>query len=64
MNVPVRQDGGMVIEPGLSKPGDYVEPFAEMPVIAVLSNCPQRSNPAAGFGPTPVEVIVPRESHA
>jgi hypothetical protein len=58
MNVPVRQDGGMAIEPGLSKPGDFVELVAEMPVIAVLSNCPQRSNPAAGFGPTPVEVIV------
>ncbi len=61
MNVPVRQDGGMAIEPGLSKPGDFVELVAEMPVIAVLSNCPQRSNPAAGFGPTPIEVIVRRE---
>jgi urea carboxylase-associated protein 1 len=60
MNVPVRQDGGMAIEAGLSKPGDYVELIAEMPVIAVLSNCPQRSNPAAGFGPTPIEVMVGR----
>jgi uncharacterized protein YcgI (DUF1989 family) len=31
-----------------------------MPVIAVLSNCPRRSNPAAGFGPTPIEVIARR----
>ncbi len=61
MNVPVRQDGAMAIEAGLSKPGDYVELRAEMPVIAVLSNCPQRNNPAAGFGPTPIEVIVRRE---
>jgi uncharacterized protein len=60
MNVPVRQDGAMAIEPGLSKAGDYVELVAEIPVIAVLSNCPQRSNPAAGFGPTPIEVIVRR----
>jgi urea carboxylase-associated protein 1 len=60
MNVPVRQDGGMAIEPGLSKAGDYVELRAEMPVIAVLSNCPQRNNPAAGFGPTPIEVTVRR----
>ena len=60
MNVPVRQDGAMAIEAGLSKAGDYVELRAEMPVIAVLSNCPQRSNPAAGFGPTPIEVIVSR----
>jgi hypothetical protein len=60
MNVPVRQDGGMGIEAGLSKPGDYVELRADQPVIAVLSNCPQRCNPAAGFGPTPIEVIVRR----
>lgn len=60
MNVPVRQDGAMAIEAGLSKPGDYVDLRAEMPVIAVMSNCPQRNNPAAGFGPTPVEVIVTR----
>ena len=60
MNVPVRQDGAMAIEPGLSKPGDFVELIAEVPVIAVLSNCPQRFNPAAGFGPTPIEVIVRR----
>jgi urea carboxylase-associated protein 1 len=61
MNVPVRQDGGMAIEAGLSNAGDYVELVAEMPVIAVLSNCPQRSNPAAGFGPTPIEVMVRRD---
>ncbi len=60
MNVPVRQDGAMAIEPGLSKPGDYVELRAECPVIAVLSNCPQQHNPAAGFTPTPIEVIVSR----
>jgi uncharacterized protein len=61
MNVPVRQDGAMAIEPGLSKAGDYVELVAEVPVIAVLSNCPQRHNPAAGFGPTPIEVLVRRD---
>ena len=60
MNVPVRQDGAMAIEPGLSKPGDFVEQVAEVPVIAVLSNCPQRFNPAAGFGPTPIDVVIRR----
>lgn len=58
MNVPVRQDGSMAIETGLSKPGDYVELCADMPVIAVLSNCPQRHNEATAFSPTPIEVIV------
>jgi urea carboxylase-associated protein 1 len=59
MNVPVRQDGAMATE-GLSKPGDFVELIAEVPVIAMLSNCPQRFNPAAGFGPTPIDVLVRR----
>lgn len=61
MYVPVKEDGSMGIAPGLSKPGDYVELCAEMPVIAVLSNCPQRHNQAAGFRPTPIEVILTRE---
>ena len=58
MNVPVQQDGGMEITAGLSKAGDYVELEAECAVIAVLSNCPQRYNPASGFEPTPIEVSV------
>ncbi len=61
MNVPVRQDGAMAIEDGLSKAGDYVELVAEVAGDRVLSNCPQRNNPAAGFGPTPIEVIVSRD---
>ena len=58
MNVPVRQDGGIAIEQGLSKEGDHVELRAEQDVLAVLSNCPQAHNPAAGFAPTPIEVLV------
>ena len=51
----------MAIEAGLVQAGRFVELVAEMPVIAVLSNCPQRFNPAAGFGPTAIEVIIRRE---
>jgi uncharacterized protein len=47
-----------VIADGISKPGDYVDLLAERPVLAVLSNCPQELNPAAGSKPTPIEVIV------
>jgi uncharacterized protein YcgI (DUF1989 family) len=35
---------------------DYVLLRAEMPVIPVLSNCPQQNNPSSGFRPTPIEV--------
>jgi uncharacterized protein YcgI (DUF1989 family) len=53
-------DGELTISEGISKPGDYVVLRAEMPLIVVISNCPQDNNPAAGFAPTPVEVVVSR----
>lgn len=58
MYVPVEEDGTMAIVDGRSKPGDYIDLKAEMDVLAVLSNCPQMNNPAAGFNPTPIRVIV------
>jgi urea carboxylase-associated protein 1 len=56
MNVPVGRDGHMAIAEGRSKPGDYVEVEALAEVIAVISNCPQKYNPASGYNPTPVRV--------
>ena len=58
MNVPVRADGQAEITDSQSKPGDFVDLRAEMDVIAVLSNCPQELNPAAGLGPSPIRAIV------
>ncbi len=58
MYVPVDADGGVAIAEGLSKPGDYVDLRAEMDLLVVISNCPERDNPAAGFKPTPVRAIV------
>ncbi|CAB3801763.1 DUF1989 domain-containing protein [Pararobbsia alpina] len=53
--------GEVEIAPAVSKAGDYVVLQAEMPVIAMLSNCPQDSNHSSGFRPTPicVEVLPP-----
>ncbi len=58
MRVPFEADGQVAIADGISKAGDYVELRAEMPALAMLSNCPQEHNPAAGGKPTPIEVIV------
>jgi len=58
MNVPVEADGAVAIAAGRSKPGDYVDLRAEMDLLVVISNCPERDNPAAGFKPTPVRAIV------
>ncbi|MDD9907778.1 MAG: DUF1989 domain-containing protein [Rhodospirillaceae bacterium] len=58
MYVPVEADGTMAIVDGLSKPGDYIDLRAERDVLAVLSNCPQMNNPATGFNPTPIRVMV------
>ena len=62
MYVPIGADAKMAIVDGLSKPGDHVDLQAEMNVLVVLSNCPQINNPANGYNPTPIEVIV--YSHA
>lgn len=58
MNVPVGTGGEAEIVDSQSRPGDYVDLRAEMDVLAVLSNCPQELNPAAGDGPTPIRAIV------
>lgn len=58
MYVPVDAKGRMEIKESLSEPGSYVDLVAEMNLVVVCSNCPQENNPAAGFNPTPVRVIV------
>ena len=58
MRVAFDAQGQVAIEPSSSKAGDYVELRAEMPVLAVLSNCPQQNNPSSGFKPTPIHVSV------
>lgn len=58
MRVPVADDGSLSIVESESRSGDQVELRADMDAIAILSNCPQVLNPAAGFDPTPIRVIV------
>ena len=58
MNVPVTPDGGLTFADGVSGPGKYVEMRACMPVIALISNCPQLNNPCNAFNPTPLEVLI------
>lgn len=62
MRVVFKEDGELFISDSVSKPGDRVTLKAETAVIAVLSNCPQEHNPAAGFQPTPIEVVVTAEA--
>jgi uncharacterized protein len=61
MRVEFDAKGNVAITDSVSKPGDYVVLQAEMPVIVVLSNCPQEHNPCSGFAPTPIEVTVFRQ---
>ena len=58
MYVPVEASGDLAIAPGISKPTAYVDLRAEMDLLAVLSNCPEALNNAAGFKPTPIRAIV------
>lgn len=58
MNVPVTASGGLTFEDGISDAGKYVELFAVMDTIVMISNCPQLNNPCNAYNPTPVDVFV------
>ncbi len=58
MNVPVTSDGKLEFADGISEPGKYVEMRAEVPVIALISNCPQLNNPCNAYNPTPVQLLI------
>jgi urea carboxylase-associated protein 1 len=58
MNVPIRPNGELTVDDGVSAPGGYVELRAEMAVLVLISNCPQVNNPCNGFVPTPIRIII------
>lgn len=58
MNIPVSADGALGFEPAPTKPGDSVTLRAELPVIVVLSACPQDLNPINGPGPSSLAIEV------
>jgi urea carboxylase-associated protein 1 len=58
MHVPVDGKGGLRIDDGISKPGDYVDLRSEKPVLVVISNCPQELNPCCGGQPSPIRLTV------
>jgi urea carboxylase-associated protein 1 len=58
MNVPIRPNGELTVDDGVSEPGGYVELRAEMDVLVLISNCPQVNNPCNGFLPTPIQIII------
>jgi urea carboxylase-associated protein 1 len=58
MNVPIRPNGELTVDDGVSEPGGYVDLRAEMDVLVLISNCPQVNNPCNGFNPTPIRIII------
>jgi urea carboxylase-associated protein 1 len=58
MNVPIRPNGELTVDDGVSEPGGYVDLRAEMDVLILISNCPQVNNPCNGFNPTPIRIII------
>jgi urea carboxylase-associated protein 1 len=58
MNVPVEDDGFLVIVDGVSKPGDYVDLKAEMDTLVLVSNCPQLNNPCNAYDPSPIQMVI------
>jgi len=58
MNVPIRPNGELTVDDGVSEPGGYVDLRAEMDVLVLISNCPQVNNPCNGFKPTPIRILI------
>jgi urea carboxylase-associated protein 1 len=58
MNVPIRPNGELTVDDGVSAPGGHVELRAEMDLLVLISNCPQVNNPCNGFNPTPIRIII------
>jgi urea carboxylase-associated protein 1 len=58
MNVPIRPNGELTVDDGVSAPGGYVDLRAEMDVLVLISNCPQVNNPCNGFRPTPIRIQI------
>ncbi len=58
MNVPVTADGRLTFADGISDAGKYVELQAAMPVLVLVSNCPQLNNPCNAYNPTPVRMLI------
>ena len=56
MSVPVGRDGHVAISDSPSRAGDFVDVEALTAVVAMISNCPQKYNPASGYNPSPVRV--------
>lgn len=58
MNVPVTAEGKLEFADGISAPNKYVEMWAHMDVLVLISNCPQLNNPCNAYNPTPIRLLV------
>lgn len=54
--VTVDEDGGFRFIPGNSRAGDYVELFAPMDVLMVLTALPHPQDPDAEYAPRPIQL--------
>ena len=62
MNVGVAADGGLMISPPKSKPGDYIVVEAEMDLIVGLTACSHEESNAGTFKPVQYELSGPLRS--
>lgn len=56
MNVPVAPDGGVRVDPPLSKPGDYIRLTAEMDLVIGLTACSAYASNGGSFKPIHYEI--------
>jgi uncharacterized protein len=58
MRVAISHMGSAAIAPAESAPGTSVELVARMDLLLAVSNCPQINNPANGYDPTEIRIII------
>lgn len=56
MNVPVASDGGVRVDPPISKPGDYIRLTAEMDLVIGLTACSAYASNGGSFKPIHYEI--------
>lgn len=57
MSVLYNDDGTLGVTEPKTKPGDYFDLFAEMDIIAAISNCPGERSPSA-YKPSPLQAVI------
>lgn len=64
MNIATGADHSLQIVEPVTRPGDYIDLRAEVPLLVAVSACPQEDNPCNAFQPSRIGLRVHQRSAA